>query len=36
MIRYVKKIDSNKTISFKVDDNKLLKTYNKIKIWEKN
>ena len=36
MIGYVKNIDSNKTISFKVDDNKLLKTYNKIKIWEKN
>ena len=33
MIGYVKKFDSNKTISFKVSDNKLLKKYNKI--WEK-
>ena len=32
MIGYVKTFDSNKTISFKVDDNKLLKKYNKI--WE--
>ena len=33
MIDYVKHFDSNKTISFKVGDNKLLKKYNKI--WEK-
>ena len=33
MIRYVKHFDSNKTMSFKVSDNKLLKKYNKI--WEK-
>ena len=33
MIGYVKNFDSNKTISFKVSDNKLLKKYNKI--WEK-
>ena len=33
MIGYVKQFDSNKTMSFKVDDNKLLKKYNKI--WEK-
>ena len=33
MIGYVKYFDSNKTMSFKVDDNKLLKKYNKI--WEK-
>ena len=33
MIGYVKHFDSNKTISFKVGDNKLLKKYNKI--WEK-
>ena len=33
MIGYVKHFDSNKTMSFKVDDNKLLKKYNKI--WEK-
>ena len=33
MIGYVKHFDSNKTMSFKVSDNKLLKTYNKI--WEK-
>ena len=33
MIGYVKCFDSNKTMSFKVSDNKLLKTYNKI--WEK-
>ena len=32
MIGYVKCFDSNKTISFKVSDNKLLKKYNKI--WE--
>ena len=34
MIGYVKMFDSNETMSFKVDDNKLLKKYNKI--WEKN
>ena len=33
MIGYVKDFDSNKTMSFKVGDNKLLKKYNKI--WEK-
>ena len=33
MISYVKHFDSNKTMSFKVSDNKLLKKYNKI--WEK-
>ena len=33
MIGYVKNFDSNKTTSFKVDDNKLLKKYNKI--WER-
>ena len=33
MIGYVKIFDSNKTMSLKVDDNKLLKKYNKI--WEK-
>ena len=33
MIGYVKNVDSNKTMSFKVSDNKLLKKYNKI--WEK-
>ena len=33
MIGYVKHFDSNKTMSFKVGDNKLLKKY--IKIWEK-
>ena len=33
MTGYVKHFDSNKTISFKVCDNKLLKKYNKI--WEK-
>ena len=32
MIRYVKHFDSNKTVFFKVSDNKLLKKYNKI--WE--
>ena len=32
MIGYVKNFDSNKTIPFKVDDNKLLKKYNRI--WE--
>ena len=30
MIGYVKNFDSNKTMSFKVDDNKLLKKYNRI------
>ena len=34
MIDYVKHFDSNKTMSFKVSDNKLLKMYNKT--WEKN
>ena len=34
MIGYLKHFDSNKTMSFKVSDNKLLKRYNKI--WEKN
>ena len=33
MIGYVKHFDSNKTMSFRVTDNKLLKKYNKI--WEK-
>ena len=33
MIDYVKHFDSNKTMSFKVDDNKLLKRYNKM--WER-
>ena len=33
MIGYVKNFDSNKAMSFKVDDNNLLKKYNKI--WEK-
>ena len=33
IIGYVKHFDSNKTMSFKVSDNKLLKKYNKI--WEK-
>ena len=33
MIGYVKHFDSNKTMSFKVSDNKLLKKYNKI--WKK-
>ena len=32
MIGYVKHFDTNKTISFKVIDNKLLKKY--IKVWE--
>ena len=31
MIGYVKYLDSNKTMSFKVSDNKLLKKYNKIR-----
>ena len=30
MIGYAKHFDSNKTMSFKVSDNKLLKKYNKI------
>ena len=30
MVGYVKYFDSNKTVSFKVGDNKLLKKYNKI------
>ena len=33
IIGYVKNFDSNKTMSFKVGDNKLLNKYNKI--WEK-
>ena len=33
MIGYVKHFDSNKTIYFKVNDNRLLKKYTKI--WEK-
>ena len=33
MIDFVKHFDSNKIISFRVSDNKLLKKYNKI--WEK-
>ena len=33
MIGYVKYFDSNKTMSFKIGDNKLLKKYNKI--WKK-
>ena len=33
VIGYIKCIDSNKTISFKVSDNKLLKKYSKI--WER-
>ena len=33
MIGYVKHFDSDKTMSFKVSDNKLLKKYNKI--WDK-
>ena len=33
MISYIKHFDSNKTMYFKVNDNKLLKKYNKI--WEK-
>ena len=33
MIGYVKHFDSNKTMSFKVSDNKILKKYKKI--WEK-
>ena len=30
MIEYVKHFDSNKTISFKVNDDRLLKKYTKI------
>ena len=33
MIGYVKHFDSNKTMSFKISDNKTLKMYQKI--WEK-
>ena len=33
MISYVKCFDSNKTMSFKISDNKLLKKYNRI--WER-
>ena len=33
MIGYVKHFDSNKTMSFKVNDNRLLKKYTKI--WDK-
>ena len=33
MIGYVKHFDSNKTMFFKVGDNKLLKKYNKI--WDR-
>ena len=33
MIGYVRHFDSNKTMYFKVSDNKLLRKYNKI--WEK-
>ena len=33
MIGYVKHFDSNKIMSFKVNDNRLLKKYTKI--WEK-
>ena len=33
MIGYIKNFDSNKTMSFKVSDNKLLTKYNKI--WER-
>ena len=33
MIRYVKWFDSNKTMSFVINDNKLLKKY--IKLWER-
>ena len=33
MISYVKCFDSNKTMHFKVIDNKLLKKYNKM--WER-
>ena len=30
MVGYVKHVDGNKTMFFKVGDNKLLKKYNKI------
>ena len=30
MIGYVKKFDDNEAISFKADDSKILKKYNKI------
>ena len=33
MTSYIKHFDSNKTMTFKVSDNKLLKKY--IKMWEK-
>ena len=33
MIGYVKRFDSNKTVSFRVSDNKLFKKYNRI--WER-
>ena len=33
MIAYAKNFDSNKTMSFKVSDNKLLEKYSKI--WER-
>ena len=33
MVRYLKHFDSNKTMSFKVSDKKLLKKYTKL--WEK-
>ena len=33
LIGFVKHFDSKKTMSFKISDNKVLKTYNKI--WEK-
>ena len=33
MIGYIKHFDSNKTMYFKVNDNRLLKKF--IKIWEK-
>ena len=33
MIEYVKHSDSNKTMAFKVEDNRLLKKYTKI--WKK-
>ena len=32
MIGYVKHCDSNKTMLFKVNDNKLLKKYNKVRV----
>ena len=33
MIEYIKHSDSNKTMAFKVEDNRLLKKYTKI--WKK-